>query len=587
MKFKNSVVVLLFASLVLFLSSWSVIGLAEPSTDYDDFRFNRLKKIAIQNETVRVIVKFDVPNIDHLTNRSTKFKTGISAGGYVQSAIEADLDLELAINDTALSLLHRMNGSFYKVNRIFRTFPLMGLSVDADALETLRAMPEILYINEDKARPHPISENVEPLPSGVREPNIQDSSTIVGAPQAWSYGFTGSGWYVAVIDTGINPTHEMFQGKNIVEACFSSGEDGDRTTGGDCPNGQIQMTGIGSAAHYRPDFAHGSHVAGIAVGNNFNDRIGIAKDANIIAINVFSYFPDYDEVYSWDIDQLSGLEYLYTLRNAYPIAAANLSLGGGRAYDYCDYDILTPAVNNLRAVGIATVFSAGNESNCDSVGFPACISTSISVGATNKEDQEYYGSNWHDDMVHLIAPGVAILSAWGTSDTAYAYATGTSMAAPHVAGAWAILRQLDQTKSVEAIKTILQDSGSLITSTRCPERLPKPRINVGDAVASLLFVSPPINFNVENMTNQSFLQKEFINKLTWASNPLNSNKNVASYRLYTVQGSQMTLLMEINSSTFEYYHRKLQENQAISYAIKAVDGDGNESSPAYYSFVGQ
>jgi hypothetical protein len=104
----------------------------------------------------------------------------------------------------------------------------------------------------------------------------------------------------------------MFQGKHIIEQCY--------TAEGTCPNGQTEMSGVGSAEPYyslleyfdqSPE--HGSHIAGIAVGNDRDNHLGVAKDANIIAVKIFSLFPFADCEYygysnpcelSWDSDQL-------------------------------------------------------------------------------------------------------------------------------------------------------------------------------------------------------------------------------------------------------------------------------------------
>ena len=72
-------------------------------------------------------------------------------------------------------------------------------------------------------------------------PQLDGTVNLVGAATAWSWGFTGSGWYVAILDTGIRSTHQFFAGKSIVEACFAKGADGVGGAG-DCPNGQSTQT---------------------------------------------------------------------------------------------------------------------------------------------------------------------------------------------------------------------------------------------------------------------------------------------------------------------------------------------------------
>ncbi len=135
---------------------------------------------------------------------------------------------------------------------------------------------------------------------------------------------------MAVLDSGIRKTHEMFAGKTIVEACYAKGEITTDDPVGDCPNGLISMIGSGAAVHYPSDYYaydHGTHVAGIATGKGPTIS-GVAKDANIIAVQVFSKIPSTKRISGWNSDNLAGLDYVYSIRGSYSIAAVNMSLGG-------------------------------------------------------------------------------------------------------------------------------------------------------------------------------------------------------------------------------------------------------------------
>ncbi|MGD2088382.1 MAG: S8 family serine peptidase [Candidatus Aminicenantes bacterium] len=580
MKLKTKIIFLLTA--VLLVASTTLLTGSQART-YEDFKYDQLRKTAAEKGFVRVIVKLDVPDIEALTAVSTGFKTGNKDLSYIQEAYNADLALDEAISHTRNMLLHRLNGSHYQVNRTYSTLPFAALSVTAETLDKLRSIPEVLNIVEDKATPLPSP--AEPrFTDDISMPQVINSVEIVGADAAWGLGFTGAGWYVAVLDTGILTSHEMFQGKHIVEQCYALGDDWFDKENGGCPNGRTDMSGPGSATHHESRFGHGSHVAGIAAGNNQDDRFGIAKDANIIAIQVFSYFPGEDDVLSWDSDQVKGLEYVYEMRNTYNIASANMSLGGSdKNSNYCNSDIRAAAITNLKAVGIATAVASGNSSYCDGVNAPACVSSAVAVNATNKNDTETYYGNWHDVMVQLMAPGESIISADPQGNFNYRTRSGTSMAAPHVAGAWAIIKQFDGSLGVDDIVSLFKDTGKVISSSRCPGAVPESRINVGNAIFTLLTLAPPINLSVEQVTNKSFLRTEYINTITWERNPLNQGKNVAQYKIYMAQGSQLNLLAQVNSSTLQYWHRNVQGNEDITYAVAAVDNQGQESLPTYYN----
>jgi len=144
------------------------------------------------------------------------------------------------------------------------------------------------------------------------------------------------------------------------------------------------MTGPGSAVHHSSTYSgydHGTHVSGIAAGN-YGSLAGVAKNANIIAVQIFSEFSasECDSsspcVRSWNSDMLSGLNYIYSIRGSYNIAAVNMSLGGGIYYSPCDSDSSKAAIDNLRSVGIATAIATGNDEWCYGISSPACISSS-------------------------------------------------------------------------------------------------------------------------------------------------------------------------------------------------------------------
>jgi subtilisin family serine protease len=589
MQFKRNLMIIV--SLVFLVFSAQLLMGSQFNND-EEFDYSRLTDIASKKGYVRVIVEMDVPGIEVLTAVSTRFKTGNRDIAFIQDAYDADLALDNAISMTRNTVLHQLNGVHYQVNRTYSTLPCIALTVTGDALEKLKSLPGVLRIFED--RPTRLPETPEILEdqndkdnNDISKPLLENTVEIVGAEVAWGFGYTGEGWYVAALDTGIRTTHEMFRGKHIVEHCFALGEDWYDKENGDCPNGKTEMDGPGSAAHYPGQYGHGSHVTGIAAGNDHDGLSGVAKDANIIAIQVFSFFWSEGGVLSWSSDQLKGLEYVYMLRNTYKIASVNMSLGSAEGYsEYCPASSRAQAISNLRAVGIATVIAAGNEGRCNAVGDPACIPGAVTVNATDKQDHEYLSGNWHDIMVDLMAPGVSIRSAAGTGDSSYYTSSGTSNATPHVTGAWAIMKQFNEDLSIDEILTALQETGTMITSYRCEGKLPKPRINIGNALISLFTIAPPLNLTGEQHTNRSFLQTEYINELTWESNPYNVDKNISLYRIYVVDvegGGQLTRLGEVDRSTFTYLHRRVNKREPVTYAITAVDSEGNESPPYHYT----
>ncbi|MCK4693836.1 MAG: S8 family serine peptidase, partial [Anaerolineales bacterium] len=263
----------------------------------------------------------------------------------------------------------------------FKYVPIIALQVDAAGLSDLNANPQVKYIQEDVPEP----------------PTLSESIPLIGADQAWLSGYTGSGQAVAILDTGVDGAHEFLSGKVVAEACFSTtyAPHGATTLcpDGNDPDGFDWQIGTGAGVNCSgvDGCDHGTHVAGIAAGSGASFS-GVAKDADIIAIQVFSRFDDsgicggiaYTPcVLTYNTDQMRALEWVYDQRASFNIASANMSLGGGEYFSNCDGDSRKNIIDTLRSVGIATVIASGNSYYRDAMGAPACISSAISVGSTN------------------------------------------------------------------------------------------------------------------------------------------------------------------------------------------------------------
>ena len=94
-------------------------------------------------------------------------------------------------------------------------------------------------------------------------------------------------------------------------------------------------------------------------------------------------------------------------------------------------------------------------------------------------------------------------------------------------------------------------------------------------------IYPPSNASGQKVLNRSLSQAEYINVLTWSANPNNQDLNITKYRIYLVNGTTQTLLVELSANTFQYWHRGLEKDSTYKYAILAVTDDNREGDPAY------
>ena len=356
------------------------------------------------------------------------------------------------------------------------------------------------------------------------ELNLTESHAQTQALIAQGNGKNGSGCTIAVLDNGINTQHCMFADKIKASACFSPTTNifGIIQVASACPNGgpsQMSMTD-GSAAATCDVFTqfcnHGSHVAGIAAGlscsgTNFvptephTTPGGVAQGANIVPVNVFSRFTFFGFLLgdlAFNSDVLAGLEWVFMNKEALDICAVNMSLGGNFSTTHCT-DIREPIINMLTDAGIAVVIAAGNGGMNGGVSFPACIESAIAVGAIDDNGQRASFSNHSDALVDLMAPGVEVRSAVGvvgTTINSFTDFSGTSMATPTVAGAYAILKAACPNATVAQMTTALKETGATV-----PGLITK-SIRINDACQALLAtLHPPLDKKIPVMSDWSLL----------------------------------------------------------------------------------
>jgi subtilisin family serine protease len=302
-----------------------------------------------------------------------------------------------------------------RVEQVY-TAALLGLAarLSPENLAALRQDPRVAYIEADQVM------SIGATQTGATWGLDRIDQRTLPLSGTFTYSNTGSGVNAYIIDTGIRVSHSEFGGR--ATAVFDA--IGDGQNGNDC-NG------------------HGTHVAGTVGGTVY----GVAKSVRLYAVRVLNCSGS-----GSNSGVIAGVDWVR--RNARRPAVANMSLGGGVS------SALDTAVSNAINAGITFVLAAGN-SNRDACQFsPARVAAGITVGATTSSDTRASYSNY-GSCLDLFAPGSSITSAWISSNTSINTISGTSMAAPHVAGVAALYLQSNPTASPATVRNAIVSNATV------------------------------------------------------------------------------------------------------------------------------
>lgn len=352
-----------------------------------------------------------------------------------------------------------------------------------------RADVQHLYAN-------PVTQLDRPVQTVVLPPAARDGEAIewniakVNAPAAWAAGYTGQGVVIGGQDTGYNWEHPALKAgyRGWDGATASHDYNWHDAIHEDFPtNGPGNPCGIEAAAPC-DDQGHGTHTMGTMVGHDPSNQIGMAPGARWIGCRNMENGEGtpitYAECYEWFVAP-------------YPLGGDSFTDGDpGRAPHVINNswscppsegcvaaDVLQAVVEVVRAAGIVTVHSAGNSgSSCGTIATPAAIyDASFTVGATNSGDQMAAYSSRGPVLVDgsnrlkpdVVAPGSGVRSSY--LGNTYISLSGTSMAAPHVAGLVALLISADPVLSgrVDLIEKLITTSAQPIaTNALCGSDMP-------------------------------------------------------------------------------------------------------------------
>ncbi|MBA7708710.1 hypothetical protein ES703_117614 [subsurface metagenome] len=296
----------------------------------------------------------------------------------------------------------------------------------------------------------------------------------IDAPEAWDLATGSRDVVVAVIDSGVDYTHPDLAANMWVNQEELNGTPGQDDDGNGYIDDIYGYDFCNNDSNPMDDFGHGTHCAGIigAVGDNSEGVTGVCWDVKIMALK----FLDSDGT-GWSSDAISAIEYSVLM-------GANLSSNsyGKGGYEQAFKD----AVNAAGAAGMLFVAAAGNDNWRNNDVYPHYPSSYdcesiIAVLSTDDEDSLSSFSNYGPTSVDIGAPGSSILSCQLSGG--YTYASGTSMATPHVAGACALLWSINPVLGNSEVKDILLQSVDKTLDKTLPTRcVSEGRLNLHRAV---------------------------------------------------------------------------------------------------------
>lgn len=337
------------------------------------------------------------------------------------------------------------------------------------------------------------------LDGRVRAQLIQGSA-LIGATAVHGSGYTGAGVRVAVLDSGIDTNHPDLADDIAAQHCFCSG-----LLLGCCPDGTNEDVSA------EDDAGHGTSVSGIITSAAAQAPLGVAPDAEIVAVKVL----DSGGSGSFS-DVAAGLDWVLTESEpggeAVGVRVVNMSLGDGVEYTSsgqspCTGSTIASAVAALHAAGIAVFVASGNDGHDQGIAFPACVAQAISVGGVY--DANVGSVSWCGEdplcatalctdnptaadtfvchtnsgtLLDLLAPDYQTRTSalGGGVEASFG---GTSAACPYAAAEAALLFEADPSLTPDEIRSALAASGPLVEN---PESgLSFPRANVEQAIAAL------------------------------------------------------------------------------------------------------
>lgn len=500
-------------------------------------------------------------------------------------------ELDVPVNE---KYIEKLRPYLINLKHASRWLNAVSAVVAADSLKTIAAWPIVSRI-EEVARHHfklPLPESLATSPA-MRQPvglhtleygpSFPQVSQIM-VPPLHDLGINGTGITIALLDSGFNNLdHEAFRHLRVEGTWDFVNND---------PDVADQPGQMGSGNH-------GTETLGVIAGFSPGKLIGPAYGANFLLAKTEN--TDWERHIEED-DWLAGVEWAESL--GADIISSSLGYRSDFTHGEADYTwenmdgettIVSRGANIAARRGVLIINSAGNEGFIppprNTLVAPADSFWVLAVGAVDSAGQRVSFSSVGPTADGRLKPDVmamgrSVYSASPDKPDGYLYVSGTSFSCPLVAGAAALVWQLNPGWSNYDVLLALK-----LTATNSSNPNNLVGWGVLDALRAAFYplrkFYPPSHFAVKRVENNLIFFKEYIDRLRWRENERNQEKIIA-YRIYQLQlkekNGQFTLLAEVGPTTFYFDRRGLRAGENFLYKITAVNRAGEESHPDYAGY---
>ena len=456
---------------------------------------------------------------------------------------------EIAINSEGLVESITPNTPELKLKHQYSTVNSFSGEISTEGLEKLRNNPNVKSIKLNRQKSILLDVSV-PQINATRTWSLSHNGT----------NMTGEGETVCVLDTGVDYTHTNLGGCSspLASACA-------KVIGG--------YDFVNDDTDPMDDHGHGTHVAGIVASTNPTYK-GVAPDAGIVAIKVCNSGGGCS-----DADMIAGIDWCTDNASKYNISVITMSIGDCTNHStYCNDDNLAPVINTAVGQGLIVTISAGNgpTGSCVSSGItntagpasPACVQNATAIGSVTHSDTISYQRG---ALFELLAPGGGGSDYITSTQLGGGFTTmrGTSMAAPHAAGAFAILQQFNKLQknanlTLQEARDALNNTGKRIDDS-ANSGYNFTRIDIFSAILSIDDVSPSINFTSPTPGNNSRINS------SWVFVNVISNE-VLHTAFLEINGTNHTM---IGSALSWSYNKTGLLRETYSYTVYGNDSAGN------------